>query len=100
MYDAGDSTQFSVTTLKGGIGRMGGRFNRKGTCVHLWLIRVDVWQNPAQHCKAIIFQLKNNRGQCEQFPLKLYSMMALTTNPLFLTSSYIVVLLKCHLLGE
>ena len=25
---------------------------------NLWLIHVDVWQKPTQHCKAIILQLK------------------------------------------
>ena len=29
-----------------------------GTPVHLWLIHVDVRQNPSQYCKAIILQLK------------------------------------------
>ena len=28
------------------------------TCIKLWLICVDVWQKPIQHCKAIILQLK------------------------------------------
>ena len=27
----------------------------------LWLIHVDVWQKSAQHCKAIIIQLKINK---------------------------------------
>ena len=27
---------------------------------NLWLIHVDVWQKPTQHCKAIILQLKIN----------------------------------------
>ena len=31
-----------------------------GTSVYLWLIRVDVWQKPTQHCKAIILQLSIN----------------------------------------
>ena len=26
----------------------------------MWLIHVDVWQNPTQYCKAIILQLKIN----------------------------------------
>jgi hypothetical protein len=38
---------------------VGGSFKREGTYVHLWLILVDVWQKPAQYCKAIILQLKN-----------------------------------------
>ena len=37
---------------------VGGRFKRERTHVYLWLIRVDVWQNPTQYCKAIILQLK------------------------------------------
>ena len=36
---------------------MGGRFKREGTCVYLWLIRVDVRQKPTQYCKAIMLQL-------------------------------------------
>ena len=41
---------------------MGGRFKREGTYIytHLWLIRVDIWQKPTQHCKVIILQLKIN----------------------------------------
>ena len=39
---------------------VGGRFNREGTCVYLWLIHVDLWQKSTQHCKAIILQLKIN----------------------------------------
>ena len=39
---------------------VGGRFKREGIDVYLWLIPVDVWQKPAQYCKAIIFQLKIN----------------------------------------
>ena len=31
---------------------------RQGTCVYLWLIRVDVWQKPTQICKAIILKNK------------------------------------------
>ena len=30
-----------------------------GTYVHLWLIRVDVWQKPTKFYKAIILHLKN-----------------------------------------
>ena len=36
----------------------GGRFKRKETYVYLWLIHVDVWQKPTQHCKATILQFK------------------------------------------
>ena len=38
--------------------RVGRRFRREGTCVHLWLIHVDVWQKPTQYHKAITLQLK------------------------------------------
>ena len=30
----------------------------RGHIYNLWLIHVDVWQKPKQHCKAIILQLK------------------------------------------
>ena len=29
---------------------MGGRLKREGIYVCLWLIHVDVWQKPTQHC--------------------------------------------------
>ena len=34
---------------------------KEGTYVYLWLICVDVWQKPIQHCKAVILQLKINK---------------------------------------
>ena len=37
---------------------VGGRLERERTYVYLWLIHVDVWQKPTQHCKAIILQLE------------------------------------------
>ena len=37
---------------------MGGKFQREGTYVYLWLIHIAVWQKPTQHCKTIIFQFK------------------------------------------
>ena len=41
----------------------------EGTCVYLWLIHVDIWQKPMQHCKAIILQLKvNNFFKKEIYP--------------------------------
>ena len=39
---------------------VGGRFKRERTYIYLWLIHVNVWQNPAQYYKAIILQLKIN----------------------------------------
>ena len=44
--------------LEGWDGEEGERFKREGTCVHLWLIHVDVWQKPTQYHKAITLQLK------------------------------------------
>ena len=38
---------------------IGGR--REGTYMYLWLIHVDIWQKPTEHCKAIILQLKINK---------------------------------------
>ena len=29
-----------------------------GTCVHLWKIHVDIWQNQYNYCKVISLQLK------------------------------------------
>ena len=38
-----------------GMGKeVGGRFKREGTHVYLWLIHVEIWQEPIQYCKAII----------------------------------------------
>ena len=59
----GAQTWCSVTTWRGRMdylrGWKGGeRFKTEGTQVCLWVTRVDVWQKPAQHCKAIILQLK------------------------------------------
>ena len=48
----------------GGNGReTGGRFKREGTYVHLWLIRVGVWQKSSQYCKVIVLQLKINKSK-------------------------------------
>ena len=44
---------------------VGGRLKREGTHVYPGLIHEDVWQEPAQSCKAIILQLKT-----ETFTLK------------------------------
>ena len=35
-----------------------GRLKMKGTYVYLWLIHVDIWQKPTQHCKESLLQLK------------------------------------------
>ena len=45
----------------GGMGwEVGGGFRKEGRYVYLWLIHVDVWQKPTQHCNAIILQIKMN----------------------------------------
>ena len=50
-------TQTGALYQPGEVG-WGEKFKREGICVHLWLIHVDVWQKPTQHCKTIILQLK------------------------------------------
>ena len=45
---------------------MGGRTGREETWVYLWLILVDVWQQPTQHCKANILQLKISKKKNEK----------------------------------
>ena len=42
--------------------KMGGRreVQEAGIYVYLWLIHVNVWWKPNQHCEAIILQLKIN----------------------------------------
>ena len=39
----------------------GRRFKKEGTYVYLWLIHADLWQKPAQYCKAIMLQLNMNK---------------------------------------
>ena len=60
LQDAGSSNLCSVTTEGRDGWRVGGRFQREGTCVYLRLIRVDACQKPAQYCTAIILWLKIN----------------------------------------
>ena len=53
----GAQTQCTVINQRGGMGwEVGGRFKREGTYVCVWLIYADVWQKPAQYCKAINLQ--------------------------------------------
>ena len=47
---------------------VGRRFKREGTYIYLWLIHVDVWQKPIQHCNTIILQLKIKRKK-KNYPL-------------------------------
>ena len=53
LCKTGSLTQCSV--IEGQHGE-GDGFRKEGTCVYLWLIRVDVWQRPTQHCRAIVLQ--------------------------------------------
>ena len=39
---------------------VGGSFSREGIYVYLWYIHFDVWQRPAQHCKAISSKRKKH----------------------------------------
>ena len=55
----------NLTNKRKKVEEVGGRFKREGTYVYLWLIHVDVWQKPTQHCKAIIRQLKIKRKKRE-----------------------------------
>ena len=48
---------------------MGGQYKGEGTYGYLWLIHVDIWQNPSQYCnyppiKKKIFFLRNRAGGC------------------------------------
>ena len=61
LYDSGSSNLCSVTTQRGGMGwELGGKFTSEGSYVYLWLTHADVWEEPAQYCKAIILQLEIN----------------------------------------
>ena len=43
LYRSGNSNRGSVSTSRGEMGKeMGGRFNREGIYVYLWLIHVEV----------------------------------------------------------
>ena len=51
---------------------MGRRLDREGTSIYMRLIHVDVWQNPTQHRKAIILQLKINFKKKKKEKNKMY----------------------------
>ena len=36
--------------------------------VYLWLIHVDVWQKPIQHCNTIILRLKIKKKKKKELP--------------------------------
>ena len=46
-----------------------GREVEEGIYVYLWLIHVDVWQKPIQHCNTIILQLKTKKKKKKNSPL-------------------------------
>ena len=48
------------TALRGEMGSMGGRLEKEGIYIYLWLIHVVVQQKLTQHYKAIILQFKKN----------------------------------------
>ena len=57
LYGSGDSNRVSVSTQRGGMGRvMEGNFQRERIYVYLWLIHVKVCQKTEKFCKAIILQ--------------------------------------------
>ena len=86
LYDAGSSTWCSVTVWRGGMGwEVRGRFKRERSHICLWLTRVEVWQKPAQHCKAIILQLKIIRKK---------------KDIVVLSMGYLLVYVKTNLLRE
>ena len=59
MHEAGHSKPVLWDNPEGWGGDGVGRgFQDEGAHVHLWLIHVDVWQNPLQYCKVISLQLK------------------------------------------
>ena len=58
MHEAGHSKLVLWGHPEGWGEEEGGGVQNGGTHVHLWLIHVDVWQNPPQYCKVICLQLK------------------------------------------
>ena len=40
---------------------VGGRFRREETYTYIWLIHINVWQEPTGYYKAIILQLNINK---------------------------------------
>ena len=56
LHSTGSSSRRSVTVEMGGMKWAGGR---EGTYVYTWQFHFVVQQKSTQHCKAIVFQLKN-----------------------------------------
>ena len=79
LYGSGNSNRGSVSTWRGGMGReMGGRLQREGIYVYLWLIHVEVWQKTTKFCKAIILQLKKKNVAVKKGPLTTLKYMSIT----------------------
>ena len=50
--------------LEGWDGVGGGKEVQEGrTLIYLWLIHIDIWKKPTQHCKAITLQLKMEKSK-------------------------------------
>ena len=85
---------------------MGGRFEREGTSVYLWLTHVDAWQKPTQYYKAIILQIKTKEGAAVSMLCRLYENrkpagISQTFDPLFLTQPHHpLVFLKIQLSSQ
>ena len=59
MHEAGHPKLLLWDNPEGQGGEGGGSgVQDGGTQVHLWLIHVNVWKKPPQHCKVISLQLK------------------------------------------
>ena len=54
LYESGSAASVLCDQLDGMRREAGGRFEREGTYVHLWLTPVRLWQKLMQYCKAII----------------------------------------------
>ena len=54
----------------------GDGFRTERIYVYLWLIHVDIWQKTAQHCKAIIIQLKINTLKSTSFSVNAFRIFA------------------------
>ena len=66
MHEAGHSKPVLWDNPEGWGGEGGGRgLQDGGTHVPPWMIHVDVWQKPPQHCKVISLQLKLKKKESD-----------------------------------
>ena len=56
MHESGHTKLVLWDNPEGWDGEGVGGVQDGGTHVHLWLIHVNVWQNPPQYCKVVILQ--------------------------------------------